>query len=210
MIKRISFLALFSAMLLWACSGGTKITDSWSNEALTPVKYKKIAVVGVTSRLQSRKVVELEMEDKLDSKGINAIGALDFLPPNATKDNITQEVFFEFLNIEKIEAVIMISVLSRAKQTNVMVTGYVWVPQYGMPLTDYYGQMSNYVYQPLYYSQTDVVYLECALYSYPEGKMIWAAQSKTIPLYNLEETASQYADVIVRDMIKKKVFVIEE
>ncbi len=208
MIKRITFISILAALILAGCSGGTKITDSWSNVAVTPVQFKKMCVVGVGKRAENRKIMELALEENLDSKGINAIGALDFLPPNATKDNISRDVFFRFLDVEKFDAVMIISVLSTGTQVNSTVSvGAGWVPMYNVPFNDYYGQMAGYASVPVHVSTSSIYYLECALYSYPEGQMIWAAQSKTTPLANFDITTKEYAERIVNDMTKRKVLV---
>jgi hypothetical protein len=206
--RYLTFL-FFIVSLFWACSGGTKITDSWSDQAVTPAKFKKMCVVGVGRVAENRKLMELTFEEKLDARGVNAIGALDFLPPNATKDNISKEVFFRFLDVEKFDAVMIISVMARDREVSstMSVSAAGWVPQYNVPFNDYYGRMAAYAYAPVHVTTTDIFYLECALYSYPEGKMIWAAQSKTVPLYNLEQTIYQYSDRIIKDMTKRKVLV---
>ena len=208
MRARNTIFSILIISLLAGCSGGTKITDSWSNQAKTPVEFNKLCVVGVGRIAENRKIMELALEDKLDSKGINAIGALDFLPPNATKDNISQDVFFRLLNVEGFDAVMIISVLARETKVNSTVSvGAGWVPMYHVPFNDYYGRMANYAYAPVAVSTSSVYYLECALYSYPEGEMIWAAQSKTTPLGNFDITTQEYAERIVADMTKKKVLV---
>jgi hypothetical protein len=195
--------------LLWACSGGTKITDSWSKQSITPVKFKKMCVVAAGRVAENRKLMELALEEKLIAKGVNAIGALEFLPPNATKDNISEEVFYRLLDVEKFDAVMIISILAKDREVSstVSVAAAGWVPQYNVPFTDYYGRMAAYAYAPVQVTTTNIFYLECALYSYPEGNMVWAAQSKTVPLYNLEQTVHQYADQILKDMMKRKVLV---
>jgi hypothetical protein len=198
---------LLFAIFLYSCSGGTKITDSWSNKALTPATFRKMCIVGVGRVAENRKIVELAFEERLDSEGVNAIGALEFLPPNATKDNISKDVFFRFLDVEKFDAVLILTVLAKDTKVNstVSVAAAGWVPMDGVPFNDYYGRMAAYAYAPVHVSTSSVYYLECALYSYPEGKMIWAAQSKTIPLVNLEQTANEYAYTVIKDMKKRQV-----
>jgi len=208
MNTRSILFSIIATILLAACSGGTKITDSWSNTALTPVKFKKMAVVGVTSRVDGRKAVELAMEEKLIASGILAIGAFDFLPPNASKNNITQEIFYRYLDLEKFDAVMIISVLAREKKvtSTMSVSTYAsYAPMYGMPLNDYYGTMAGYASVPVSQTTTPVIYLECALYSYPQGEMIWGATSKTTPLVNIEATTQEYAMKVVQDLKKRKV-----
>ena len=209
MIARYSLMITIVSALLWACSGGTKITDSWSKQSITPVKFKKMCVVAAGRVAENRKLMELALEDKLIAKGVNAIGALEFLPPNATKDNISEEVFYRLLDVEGFDAVMIVTIMSREREvsSSVSVAAAGWVPQYNVPFTDYYGRMAAYAYAPVNVSTTDIFYLECALYSYPEGSMVWAAQSKTVPLHNLEQTVYQYADQIIKDMVKRKVLV---
>jgi hypothetical protein len=82
----------------------------------------------------------------------------------------------------------------------------VYVPAYyNQPFYDYYGSMSGYAYSPGYYTETTDVYLETNIFSFPEGKLIWSAQTATYDLTNVEQTAQDLATAIVESMVKDQV-----
>ncbi|MBE9492582.1 MAG: hypothetical protein IMY70_06835 [Bacteroidetes bacterium] len=196
---------LLSVIFLISCAGGTKITGSWSNKEDTPVKFDKIAVIGITSKASTRKVIENDIATKLNEKGYNAVAGLQFLPPNASKENLSKEILLEFLKVNNFDGVIGVSVLSAEKHTTKISGGYYWIPKYDVPLSDYYGQMSNYVYSPGYYTNTEIFFLECNLYTFPKGELIWSVQTETVSLETLYQTIANYANIVVRDLLKKKV-----
>ncbi|MBU2651918.1 MAG: hypothetical protein KKA81_13395 [Bacteroidetes bacterium] len=188
-------------ILLFSCGPSTKITGSWNYES-EPVHFKQIAIIGIGKNPDVRKTVEETFEDMLTAKGFNAIGGLEFLPPNASTETLTKEVLIEFLKLNKIDGVISISLLKKEDDRRYVQGVYYYVPQYDVPLTDYYGQMSNYVYAPGYYAGSEHYFLECSLFNFPEGKMLWSAQTLTSPFGSLQTTIDEYAKVVVNDLIK--------
>jgi len=201
--------ALFVAVIIIlfsSCGPSTKITGSWNYEA-EPVHFKQIAIIGIGKNPEVRKTVEETFEDMLTAKGFNAIGGLEFLPPNASTQTITKEVLIEFLKLNKIDGVISISLLKKEDDRRYVQGAFYYAPQYGVPLTDYYGQMSNYLYTPGYYTGSEQYFLECNLFSFPEEKMLWSVQTVTSPFGSLNTTVDDYAKVVVNDLVKSGLLV---
>lgn len=208
MKKLITFLLLI--LILVSCGPSTKITASWADQEIKPVKFKHLAIVGIGNRANYRKLIEETLETELLNEGINAIAALDFLPPNATKQNLTKEELIGFLNSNKIDGVLTISLLSYEDTRRYVPGNYYYTPGYDIPFTDYYGQMYAYVYQPGYYTGSEQFFLESNVYEYPKGKMIWSAQTKTQLFSSLGDAADDYAKVIARALAESGVLVVNE
>jgi len=201
------FITLTIALLLVLsqCGTTTKLTGSWEQNPDETYHFKKIAIIGIAKVADVRKMVEDNIETLLREQGINAVGGLTFLPPEATKENISPELVKAFLTSEGADAVITISMLRRQDRKEVTGGGYYYVPYSNAYFGDYYGQMSNYYYSPGYeYTSTDV-FLETNLYSFPEGKLLYSAQTETVDFSSAEIAASQLSKEIVKDLTDKKV-----
>ena len=74
----------------------------------------------------------------------------------------------------------------------------------------YYGSFYGYnsymygnVYQPGYYSSTEMIYLETNLWDVESGKLVWSGQSKSTSQGTVDKTANAYARAVVTELIKK-------
>lgn len=202
----IILLASISSMLITGCGTTTKLLGSWSKYPDKPTHFNNIAIIGVARNADIRKVVEDKMEMALRAQGIIANGALTFLPPDATKDNMERELVAAFLQSAKADAVMLISLLRREDQKETVSGGYYYnYPYSDVHFNDYYGQMRNYVYAPSYETTTTDLFLEVNIYSFPTGDLYWTAQTETADFSSVEITADQLSKVIVKELIDKNV-----
>ncbi len=208
MKKLISFIFLLAVIA--SCGPSTKITASWADQDIKAVKFKHLAIVGIGNRADYRKMIEETLETELLSEGINAIAALDFLPPNATKQNLTKEELLLFFKSNKIDGVLTVSLLSYDDTRRYVPGTYYYTPGYDVPFNDYYGQMYSYVYQPGYYAGSEQFFLETNIYEFPSGKMIWSAQTKTEMLYSLGDAADDYAMVVAKAIVDSGILVVNQ
>lgn len=205
-MKRLLILITFT-YLLAGCSTGTKLTGTWKAEPSASYQFKSIAILAIAKRPEIRKAAEDEIERLLRTQGINATGALMFLPPQATKDNISREIVLEILKSSGFDGVVTISLVKREDKSRHVPGQYYYVPDYSIPFNDYYGQMSNYYYAPGYNEESSKVFLQTNLYNFPEGKLLWAAQTETTLAGYMEKEIVALAEALVNDLVKNKVII---
>lgn len=207
MKKTLQGLLILLLIVTSGCSTTTKLTGTWKPEESKPVTLNKIAVIGIAKKPEIRKIAEDAIERKLIENQVNAIAALEFLPPGASKENISLEIVRGFLNSYSFDGVITISLLSINDDRRYVPGGYIYAPISVVPFYDYYGQMSNYLYSPAYYTGTVSMFLETNLYSYPDGTLLWSAQTESVDLYDKERVASSLAEVLVEALINDNVII---
>lgn len=204
---QIYHLLIPTVMFLYSCSPSTSITATWKADPEKSYNFKSIAIIGIANDADIRKTVENSIENELTLKGFRATGALMFLPPHASKENISREIVMEFLEFNQFDGVITVG-LVRKEETSRHVPGqYYYVPGWDVPFNDYYGQMSNYYYSPGYYEESVTFLLQTNLYSFPDGKLLWSAQSKTSPLRELTPTADILAKELTKELVGKNVII---
>ena len=206
-IYTLIILSIFlSAALLISCGTTTKLLGSWSKYPDKPTHFNNIAIIGIAKKADVRKIVEDKMEMALRERGIIANGALTFLPPDATKDNMERELVVAFLQSVKADAVMLISLLRREDQKETVSGGYYYNYTYSdVHFNDYYGQMRNYVYAPGYEVTSTDLFLEVNIYSFPDGELYWTGQTETADFSSVELTATQLSNVIAKELVEKNV-----
>jgi hypothetical protein len=203
-IRFFSALVVAAAMLS-ACSTSTKLTGTWKADPAASYHFKNIAIIGIANNSDVRKTVEDALEMDLDAKGFNTTGALMFLPPNATKENISREIVIDFINANKFDAVITIGLVKKEENSEYIPGQYYYTPYYNAPFYDYYGIYGGYSYSPGYYVESTSYLLQTNLYSFPDGKILWSAQTTTVPLNEISQTAAALALTLTDALVKSNV-----
>lgn len=194
-----------AASMLWACSTSTQLTGTWKADPAASYQFKNIAIIGIANNADVRKSVEDALETDLDSKGFNTTGALMFLPPNATKENISREIVIDFIKANKFDAVITVGLVKKEENSEYVPGQYYYTPYYNAPFYDYYGIYGGYSYSPGYYVESTSYLLQTNLYSFPEGKILWSAQTTTVPLREISQTAAALALTLTDALVKSNV-----
>ena len=203
-IKSSLFLFL-GGFLAFACSSSSTLTGTWKADPTASYHFKNIAIIGIANNASVRKSVEDALETDLDSKGYNTTGALMFLPPNATKENISREIVIDILKSNNFDAVITIGLVKKEENTDYVPGQYYYAPYYNAPIYDYYGIYGGYSYSPGYYVESTSYLLQTNLYSFPEGKILWSAQTSTVPLNEISQTAAALSLTLTDALVKSGV-----
>ena len=201
---QLPFALIIAALLINSCRTSTQITGSWKAEDVAH-HFDKLVIAGIASTPDVRKAIGAKLEQLLQDKEVPATGGLHFLPPAADEENLTLEMLMEFLNLEKADGVLTITVLRMDDSKRYVPGSYYYSPPEEEYLTDYYGQMKNYIYLPGYSYHNISVFLEANLYTFPEGKLLWSAQTETIGARDLEEGAVEVAEALVNNLISNDV-----
>jgi hypothetical protein len=181
------------------------MTATWSAYPDKSATFSKIAILGLTKNLEARTLIEDFIERKLNRSGFNAVAGLDFLLPNTTKENADIEIIRRLITINEFDAVLVVSVMGINDTRRYVPGSYLYSPIHTTSFYDYYGQMSNYLYSPGYYTGSMNVFVETNLYSFPDETLIWSGQSKTSDISNLEKSADIFSDIIVKELVMSKV-----
>jgi len=202
-----TILSLLAIVILAACSSSTKLTATWKAEPAQSYQFKSIAIIGAANRPEVRKSIEDALESLLDAKGFNTTGALMFLPPNASKENISRDIVIQFIQAGQFDAVITIGLVRKEESTRYVPGQYYYTPYYNAPFYDYYGMSANYAYSPGYYEESVSFLLQTNLYNFPEGKILWSAQTTTSTLKELSQTAEALAITLAEELVNSKTIV---
>jgi hypothetical protein len=227
---------LLSAILLFSCSSSTKLVGTWQNQEITNNQFKKIGVAALTPDNSSRYLIERAITKNLKEQNISAHETYEIFPfagkmgeivsksenPEALKERIKRKV-----EENGFDALIIVSLLDKQKEQRFVQshnsydylggTGYYGTPRVvpgaaAMPFA--YGAYYNYYvynfdnsYQSGYYVDDVTYFLECNLFDVEKEELLWTARTKSTNIKSVEEEATKFAEMVVKDMVSKKVVI---
>ena len=203
-MKKITSLlfAVITIMIIGAACSSVSLTGSWIDPEAKSIEGKSIAIFCLTPRLDVRDIVESEMTDAFQAKGVNAARSMDFITPG----KMDKEVIEMILKDKKIDGVILLSLLDAQKETYYVPGSTAYYPTYyGRPYYGYYGSVYSAVYDPGYYQTTTSYFLECNAYRLSDEKLVYSSQSKAVDPSSIEKFAYDYSRAIVADLVSKGV-----
>jgi len=229
-----SSIILVSVILLVACGASTKLTSSWKNKDMGTNHYEKIAVVAITPNNSSRYLIERALVKDLTAEKLKATPTYEIFPfagkmgevvsksenPEALKERIKAKV-----NEHNIDALMIIALLDQQKEERYVNnnnfymggTGYYGTPYMGTAAVgiggpyaygayyNYYAYSAGTAYSSGYYVEDVTYFLECNLYDVAKEELLWSARTKSVNIGSVEEEAVKFADLVVKDLIAKKV-----
>ena len=208
-MRKFSFVIILTAFALQGCMS-TKFSASWKAPDFEAKEYDLLLVWALSDNVANRSTVEDELTHFLNLKGVKTHSGADILPYDRTiipKDN---KVIKQKLVEKGYDAVLTIGLKDIKEETHyVQGTGYYNPMSYG-----YYGSFYGYssymygnVYQPGYYSSTEMIYLETNLWDVNTGKLVWSGQSKSTGQGTVDKTANAYARAVTQELISKGILI---
>lgn len=197
------------AFTLQGCMS-TKFSASWNAPGFDGKAYDLLLVWALSDNVANRSTVEDELTHFLNLKGVKTHSGADILPYDRTIIPKDQEVIKKKLIEKGYDAVLTIGLKDVKEETHyVQGTGYYNPMSYG-----YYGSFYGYssymygnVYQPGYYSSTEMIYLETNLWDVNSGELVWSGQSKSTSQGTVDKTANAYARAVTTELISKGVLI---
>lgn len=209
MSRKFYFLSaiIFTILVIGACSS-TKIIGSWKNADFGEKTYGKIMIAALTPNVVAKGAVEADVAEKLQARGVNAKGAGGvFNPEMEITEEIKKQISTTLLS-EGYDGILTFTLVSQDEKTNyVPGTTYTYAPYaygYGGSYWGYYGYYAPQVYEPGYYTTSQVYLIEAILYDLQTEKMVWAARSEATDPSSIESFASDFSSTIVYQLQKDR------
>lgn len=202
---RLIFLSICIAVVLYGCAPTTQITGSWNNPNIPDQAYDRVFVAALTSDVGAKQVMEDQLAEALERQGIRTGKASDVFSPNFT-DNDAQdkEKLLSKIRDDKYDAILTISLIDKDSETRYVPGNYAYSPVaryrwYG-DFWGYYTYWYPSIYEPGYYTQDRVYFIETNLYDAGSEKLVWSGQSESYNPTDLEMFSEDYAEVIVDEL----------
>jgi hypothetical protein len=199
-------ITLAFAVLLSSCTGGSKVTDSWTDPSYTasdPVKGK-VLVVGVARNDTHRHIFEDSMVANLQAVGVEGVASHTLIKG---KLEPTGAAFKAVIKQAKAATVLVTHVIGSEEESQyfpAIGATFVDAGNYG-GLHSYYPMVYNFTLMPAQNVSKETVTIETGLYDASNGQLIWIGRTEAV---NPEMTLKYYTSLtkkVVRDLRKKNV-----
>ncbi|WP_299987811.1 hypothetical protein [uncultured Pontibacter sp.] len=193
-----------------ACSSSTQIMGSWKSPEIEAQNYQRVVVAALTDNVLARQEVENDLQAQLQMRGIQATRSIDLFPPSATaKTGPDVNLLIERIKEDGHDAILTATLVDEQTETRYVpgnmgyrpMTRFVW---YGS-FRGYYNYWYPTLYDPGYYTEDKVYYLETNLYDVNSDRLVWSAQSKSHSPRSLRKAASRFAELTVQKMAEDNV-----
>lgn len=199
------------AILLTGCGSATQITGTWkSPEVSAPAQYNRIIVAALSDNAVARQTVEAHLQTRLQEHGITATKSIDILPPALMRDGkTTADALLNKIKGDGHDAILTVALVNtetetryvRGSTTYTPMTRFAW---YGT-FRGYYTYWAPTFYDPGYYREDKVYFLETNLYDANTEKLLWSAQSESYSPSSLQSFSEKFAEITVTQLQKDKV-----
>lgn len=200
-------LPLFASLFLVACSSSTKITGSWrTKDSGKEMTFKRYAVIALSEKHSVRAEVEADLAAVLKSSERSAQRSIDILPPSFKGREMDKDLLLDTLQNAGFDAILIVSLLDVESETRYVPGQASYLPSmrfgwYGS-FWGYYSYWQPRVYQPGYYTEDKVYYIEVNLYDIASESLIWSAQSETWNPSDLHTASKEFAQKVAKQMRK--------
>jgi len=226
------FFLLFSIFFAAGCGSSTKIVGSWSDKEHKSIHLEKIGIAALTPNTSGRYLIERALVSDFKAKSINAVATYDTWPlagrigehPEIFKDSEGLKNLIKAKVAEQdMDGLMIITLIDKqTAERYVNNSNFYGGPGYfggvyGPPGSiGYYGRAYgayyNYfaysagtIYDTGYYVQDVTYFLEAKLFDAKNEILLWTARTKTTNLSSVENEAIKFSELIVKDILAKKV-----
>ena len=201
------------AFILVSCSTSTSITGSWKSDDFTPNdQHGKVFIAALTPATNVQNSIENSLAAAARERGIEAATSHQVFTKKFTKDNQpSKEEILKIVKEQNATAIFTVTLKDQESETRYVpgTTSYYTPMNYG-----YYGRFNNYyntvypmTYDPGYYTEDKIYYLESNLYDTNTEELIWSAQSKTVNPGDVASFAKGYTKAMIKELIKDGVLI---
>jgi hypothetical protein len=173
-----SALAAAATATAVACAS-TTFRSTWKAPGAEPLNFKgkKVAALIVSKEEGVRYGAEDALARELTARGAVGIAAYTLIPKELVQDKDRAK---EFLEKADVAGVVAMRVVGQDKEIT-QTPGTYWGSPYYATFwgAGYYGWGWGGVYSPGYLQTDTIVIVETLIYSLPQNKLVWAAQSET-------------------------------
>lgn len=203
-MKRISI--YIGVLLMVACAASTEITAVWRSPENATKSYQNICIAAITENVANKQVVEQEMSNQLKLKGVQSTKIVDILPYKFTGNPDEKNIILEKVRANKNDGILTFTLIKQKEETRYVPGSATYAPYgaYGS-FGGYYGYYGARMYDPGYYTQDDIYFLETNLYDVATEKLVWSVQSKTWNPSNINQFAQDFTRAITKQLIKSSV-----
>lgn len=201
---------LLLSLSLLTLSGCTSVSlqHSWKSPDLQPKQYRKLLVVGLAEKPQTRQIFEEVFAGEVTQKGAAGIASYSI---TGLDEKTTRASLADAVKRSGVDGIVITRIsdtkLSRDRRTGFVITDrgtYTDYNDYG-----FYGanvSYVNFVHQPVDVITSTEAVIETSLFDADTGKMVWSGTSSAVNPEGIINLTRDVADIVIRAMSRDGMF----
>jgi len=202
------YLVLIAVAAIFVSCSSSKITSAWKVPDPPAKVYNKILVLGLINDQDSslRAKMEEHISGDLKALGYGAISTLQIYGPHAF-DKLDEPAAVDLLRTTGVDGIITVVLRKKEKEVKYLTPHPVHIQgDYYNRFWDYHSNLNQRIYQPGYLATQTKYFWETNFYNLSDQRLLYSAQTKTFEPSSSGKMSHEFGLLIVRDMIKKKIF----
>lgn len=191
-------LSVAAVTMLTSCGTPTSFVSTWRDPEAQPLNFNKVLVVAFMPDEGQRRSAEDEMVKNITR--VEAVPSYRIVSKEQMKDSDATKAKVMELGVD---GVVTMRFLGRDEKLEYVPGTMSYGPSYYQPFWGYYGYASPMMYDPGYYTTTNVVRLETNIYSLADEKLIWTGHSETDDPLSLDDLIDSVARATADELVKQ-------
>jgi len=186
--------------MMIACAP-TKFASVWKNDSYTGGPLKSVLVVGVSEKLQNRKMFEDVFTEKFKKTGTDAVPSYSVILifKDLNKDRVLNEA--EKLGINTV----LVTQLLGIEEETVFYDPLDYDPYKGPgAMSRHFAGSSKYAHSQLSYTKTESVRLLTNLYQRKTEELLWTSVTETLRPESVKEVIDSLSSAIMKSLRANK------
>jgi hypothetical protein len=196
-MKRL-LLLVAATMVMSSCGTPTSFVSTWKAPDAKPLQFNKILVVAFMKDEGMRRSAEDRMV--ADVTRVEAIPSYRVLSAADLKDKDAARLKVDGLGVD---GVVTMRLLGSDEKLEYVPGTTSYGPTYYQPFWGYYGYASPMMYDPGYYTTTQIVRMETNIYSLASEELLWSGHSETTDPTSLNDLIDSVARAAAGELVKQ-------
>ncbi len=193
-MRRLSIIMSLAALVL-ACGTQTSFISTWRSPDAKPDQFHKILVVAFMKDDGQRRSAEDRIVQNI--KNHEAIPSYKVLSMADMKDEELAKKKVEALGVD---GVVTMRFLGSKEKLEYVPGTTTYGPSYYQPFWGYYGYAAPMLYDPGYYTTTNLVRVETNIYSLKNQELLWSGHSETADPTSLDDLIDSIARATAKEL----------
>ena len=203
-ITLILGIIILTLLVINSCSPTTRVTGTWENPEIDRSDFTNVLVAAMTENVNVRQQVEDVVAQQLEKQGIHTSKSMDIFPPDIHENLMEKDDLLETIRNNGHDAVLTITLIDEQTETRYEPGNVSYSPThrfgYYRSFWGYYSHWHPRVYEPGYYTEDKIYFLETNLYDLESENLVWSAQSETVNPQSLQTFSEQFASSIIEEL----------
>lgn len=199
------FLWMAMAWMVVSCGPSTNMVGTWKPETRSEnLPYKKVFILPMTDNIRAKTAFEMSVAAELAKHNVEYELSSTHFPPEFTAPSAQDRLaLVQKMKELGCDAVIVMSLLDSKSESRYVSGAYpASSAMYYGGFGPYYGYRYGMIYEPGYYVEDKIYFLEANVYDVQSETLQWSGQSKTYNPSNLEQFSTDYASVLTMALMR--------